>query len=586
MDVGVGGADQEVVLAVEVEVADAGQGVAELVAGRRAVDRVDVGAAGAVVDAHRAGAQAVAGLGRSHGEVRVAVAVGVADDGHRAAELVVGGDAAEGVERGAAGPGQDPDVTGSAREHLGGADDEVGHAVPAEVAAAGDRAAEAVAGGVAEGGEEQRRGGARVGVDRPGRAAVAVLLVGADDEVGEPVVVEVAGRRGGDAEAVERGAADERVQQAAVDAGVDPRVAVAAAAVGGLGSRHQEVAEAVAVEVAEAADRAAEVVADAVAVDRAQQAAVPARVDPGAAGRPASAVVERGADDQVAETVAVDVAGGGHRAAEAGADRGAQEGVEADPAQPRIDRRAAGELSGGVVAVGADHDLPDAVAVEVARGIHRAPGVVLGRAAGEGVDRILRHQPRGEQDHDGGSQQRGRDIDHDRTLRGGRRQARRRGLHPRPKRRHCAPIYQDRSARDRSHPGRPAARRRLQGLAEVLQLDPPQGAAELDPQDAPQDQGVGRGLGQPGAPGVEGLGPAVGGRGGQLAVLGVERHPDLAAAVEGEDAGEGGVLLDVGAAPEDQPVIVRAVVVGVDPLRALAGGGEDRGQGDEEQEEA
>ena len=52
VDVGVGGADQEVVLAVEVEVADAGQGVAELVAGRRAVDRVDVGAAGAVVDAH------------------------------------------------------------------------------------------------------------------------------------------------------------------------------------------------------------------------------------------------------------------------------------------------------------------------------------------------------------------------------------------------------------------------------------------------------------------------------------------------------------------------------------------------------
>ena len=237
-----------------------------------------------------------------------------------------------------------------------GADDQVGEAVAVDVARRGDRAAAAVARRhaaeleavaavearqVEVGGKA--RGLAEHHIARAGIAAVRVGAEGADDQVGEAVAVDVAGRGDREAAAVVRRHAAELEAVAAVEArqvevggkarGLAEhhiaRAGIGAVRVGAVGADDQ-VGEAVAVDVAGRGDRAAAAVVRRHAAELEAVAAVEARqVEVGGkarglaehhiarAGIVAVRVGAAGADDQVGEAVAVDVARRGDRAAAA-----------------------------------------------------------------------------------------------------------------------------------------------------------------------------------------------------------------------------------------------------------------------------
>ena len=248
-----------------------------------------------------------------------------------------------------------------------GADDQVVEAVAVDVAGGGDRAAGQVAGILADDDEAAAAGGDVGQVDGRAKAAgpaehhVAVAGVGfdiarrvaalgADDQVVEAVAVDVAGRGDRDAGPVVAILAEDCQTAAAGGDGcqVDGRAKaarlaedhVAVAGVIGLDIARRvaarraddQVVEAVAVDVAGRRDRDARIVAgilaeddeaaaaggDAGQVDGCAEAARLAEHYVAVAGI-ALGIVRRvavpGADDQVVEAVAVDVAGGGDREA-------------------------------------------------------------------------------------------------------------------------------------------------------------------------------------------------------------------------------------------------------------------------------
>ena len=197
----------------------------------------------------------------------------------------------------------------------------------------------------------EARGLAEHHIARPGIAPVRIGAVGADDQVGEAVAVDVARR--GDRDAAEvagRHAAELEavgaVEGGEIEVGAEARglaehhvarAGMAAVRIGPEGADDQ-VGEAVAIDVAGRGDRAAAVVAGRHAAElEAVRAVEGGEVEIGAEARglaehhiarPGVASVRIGvvgADDQVGEAVAVDVAGRGDRAAALVAGRHAAE---------------------------------------------------------------------------------------------------------------------------------------------------------------------------------------------------------------------------------------------------------------------
>nr|WP_254126769.1 hypothetical protein [Aquihabitans sp. G128] len=406
------GADREVPHAVPVEVAEGTDLATEPVAGCGAVDpvaagrrqggeRLGDGGRGAVEDVGGAGAvEGAAGrVGRveavgAEGEVGDVVAVHVAEAGHRVAGRVAGGGAVDPVapaDRGRAGTG------------------------------VGDRA------GTGEDG--LARGGGRVGVDaigagraeHDGGAAVAGAgggvgdAIGADEQVGLAVAVDVAGCRDGDAEAVAlAGGPDDGEALGAEVGGVDltrgaaehdvgrTRCGDAGAPRGGGVGAEQEVVDAVAVDVADAGDVADALLVDG-AVDGQQQLAGGGRqevdvgdvVAPGDDPHPAVVGAALGVGGhlghrEVVQAVGVQVTDGRHGEADVAAALAALHG-EAPVAQ-RVERQA-GELLGAEDHVGllrrvvGDGDVVEVVAVDVADAGHGEAGEGVGGGRAIEADR-------------------------------------------------------------------------------------------------------------------------------------------------------------------------------------------------------
>ena len=276
-EVGFRGADDQVGIAVAIDVAGGSDRQAGLVAGVLAANHEAAAAGGDVCQADRAAATAgaaehhvaVAGIGlgigrrvakvRADDQVVEAVAVQVADGGHRAADLVTGIAAADdkaAAAGGDIGKRQIDKAAGAAEHHIGGAaalhadgaDDQVVEAVAVEIASRCQRGARAVAVDAAVDDEAAGAGGDRVEVDAgaeatalaedhvaaPGRTVGIVPTVGigivvgpatgasgircADDDVVEAVAVDVAGAGHRGAQLVAR---DRTLQHEAAAAGLD-----------------------------------------------------------------------------------------------------------------------------------------------------------------------------------------------------------------------------------------------------------------------------------------------------------------------------------------------------------------------------
>jgi hypothetical protein len=276
------------------------------------------------------GATRAAGRGvverRADEHVGHAVAVDVARPRHRVAVEVVVRAAGEVVEHRAIGARVDARLARVGRVVQAGED--VGHAVGVDVAEPAEHVTEVVLGLVAH--EQEELGARRPGHDAhaAGVEAVVVVVVRADRDVGPPVAVEVAHARHADAELVVHARAVEHEQLAAVGAGEDvdaPRVG-ADAVVPERADDHVRVA--VAIHVARPVDRIAQLLAGLLAVPAPQQRAGAARVDEGGAGLAARGVVAGRADHEVVEAVGVDVTRRGHGRPEELERRRAGDGVE------------------------------------------------------------------------------------------------------------------------------------------------------------------------------------------------------------------------------------------------------------------
>ena len=273
-------AGEDVGHAVTGNVADAGHRIAQIVvahAGR--VEQVpDVGAIGAGEDHHaaRVGSVDVVVEVGTDGDVGHAVAVHVTDAGHREAELVPR--RRDGIlqlaDEAAVGAGEDRYAAAAAAGDavvIRRACGDVGHAVAGDVAQPGHRPAEVVVGGGAGVGHLAHPGaiGAGEEVHRAGGVGARVVVARAEDHVGDAVASGIADtcRRpphlvGGGSRGVGH-AAENRATRAGVEqagAGVVGRVVV-------VGDRDHEVADAVAVHVADVGHGVAVVVVGALVGD-------------------------------------------------------------------------------------------------------------------------------------------------------------------------------------------------------------------------------------------------------------------------------------------------------------------------------
>ncbi len=373
-----------------------------------------------MVDAGAAFAGQAAGRGgRADGDVGEAIAVDVARAGDREAE-----------PRGAGGGGRDRPGRrrwgrrGAAEVDVRAADvghgavppirarDHVGEAVAVDVARAGHGVAEAGAGLIGRI-ERRRRRGAEPGsesveeVSPPLVGQVAVRRVRADDHVGEPVAVDVAraGDRPAEAGAGQVGGVRRpggRRRQPGRASGEQIGAPLVDHVAAGRVRAHDDVAEAVAVDVARAGHGHAEEGSRGVGrVGRPRRTA-------GKAGRRAAeevraplvgdrAIPEVGADERVAETVAVVVAGGGDGVAKL------RVGLVGGVDRPRRRRRESGggaEVEESAPLVGGGHAVPqvradDHVGVAVAVRVARAGDGVAELRAGL-VRRVERDRRRSE----------------------------------------------------------------------------------------------------------------------------------------------------------------------------------------------
>src|SRR3954463_2539340 len=267
----------------------------------------------------------------------------------------------------------------------------------------------------------------RAGIDR----ALAVGAGDSDRDVVETVAVDVAGRSDAPAGMVERQRALDRealvrTERAEVDiaeaAGMaEHDIGLAGIIIGvadsGIDRADDEVAEAVAVDVARRGDAEACEVAGVRAGDREARRAERAELDvslrPAMAEDhiglacirpPAWAVGISGADYDVGEAIAVDVAGRGDAApgmiaGGGGVNREAGGGIE----RFQIDRRegsamaedqpgAAGILAAGIGVRRADQEIVIAVTIEIAGGGHAPSGTAAGRSSGDDEALAARHR--------------------------------------------------------------------------------------------------------------------------------------------------------------------------------------------------
>ena len=373
---------------------------------------------------HRASVRsAIVILLGAHGDVDVAVAIDVADAGHGGTESVVV------IEGGAKAAGQIADLLvcldGSVRVQEEdvyrtpvraavvipkGADGDIGGAVRVNVSDAGYRNPEPV--DVVECRGEAARGvgdfllgpdgSVRVqeqDVDRPPVRAAVVVVFGADRDFADSVTVEVADARDRPAEVVRATECGAEAARGVTDLlfGLDgavrtepqdiDRTVVRTAIVVGVGT-HGEVVDAVAVDVADRADGAAELVAVVKGCGEAAHGVGdllpgpdgPVRIQEDDVDRPpvgAAVVILRTADSQVDDPVAVDIAEARNRPAELvavvkgcgeaargvgnlllgldGSVRVQEQDVDRTPIHAAV-----------VVLRGADGDVVDTVAVEIA----------------------------------------------------------------------------------------------------------------------------------------------------------------------------------------------------------------------------
>ena len=373
--VGAAGTEDQVGEAVAVDVASRGDRGAQFVTGALAIDHEAAATGGNVrkLDRRRAGAAeddvAATGVctrrgveGRADDQVGQTVAVDVAGQGHRDTGAVTaafavddkttasGGHGCE-VDRGRARATEHqvgaPRVAAAGRVGLPGTDDEVGQPVAVDVPDRGDCVAAGVTGAL---GDDHETAAARshrrqldrgvVGTAEHHVAAAAlgagrgVAAVRADDQVGDAVGVDVAGGRDIKAALVERGLAvdDEAALPACHGREVDarPRAAaedhIAAAGIGtacrvGTEGADDQVGQAVAVEVAHGRDTAAAAVGTALTIDAEAAAAARHGAELDGGGR-------RAAEDDIAAT-RVHACG---RVAEPGADDQVGQAVTVDVA--------------------------------------------------------------------------------------------------------------------------------------------------------------------------------------------------------------------------------------------------------------
>ena len=224
----VAGADDDVVVAVAVDIAGPCHASTEFVACSFAlVGPVGIGIlgetrGGAVIDIGLPDvcADTVVAVG-AYDDIVVAVTVDIAGAGYADAEVVIGvlalyvpvGSGILGETRG--GAVVDIGLPGHAAGIVVvvGADDDIGIAVAVDVAGVGHAVAEVVAcsfalvGPVGIGILGETRGGAVVDIGLPGHASAIIVAIGADDNIIVTVVVDVAGRCHADAEEVVGGLA-------------------------------------------------------------------------------------------------------------------------------------------------------------------------------------------------------------------------------------------------------------------------------------------------------------------------------------------------------------------------------------------
>ncbi len=403
----VGRADQQLGRAVAVLVADRCHGLAEVLVLHLAVDAGELPSVGPRVEVGRAGLDAArARSGRADQEVRHAVAVEVAGPGDGAAEGPAHPDAAQIQERGPRRPGQQVGGPGAGpaarRWRAGGADHQLRHPVSVHVAGVDDRRPEPEVGVRPTPLPEGLTGGSGVEGDRAGLRAAARGVLGADHEVGHRVAVDVACSGDRPAEPI----AVEVALEAAEPGAAGPRTEEGGAVVGEAGvvaevGADQQVGHRVAVDVADLCQASAEGLVPGRAVEAPDQRAGCAGVEPHHADVGQTREVgARGAAGQVGHAVAVEVAGVGDRHAEVIASGLAP--VDPDqvsgPARPQLDRAdrrlAAAGCAEGVVGcavtvevtdeAGGDADpLVDDLAAVLGGDFPSAADLLSGRGAGE-----------------------------------------------------------------------------------------------------------------------------------------------------------------------------------------------------------